>query len=450
MNINFLLDVFKDNGDGPAIVWCDQYFKYNQLHQLTVNARAELTEKNINFGDVVALISDYSPRCIATLLALIEQNVIVVPLMFNILKEEKESKLKIAGAQHIITINPANDELTCESMNQGSESHEHYEEIRQRNTAGLLLFSSGTSGVPKAALHDFSKLLEKFKVQRKCLRTINFLLFDHWGGLNTLFYTLSNAGIVLTIDDRKPESVCAFIEKHKVELLPVSPSFLNLLILSEAYKKHKLDSLQLITYGTEPMPEHTLRQAKRIFPDVKFLQTYGLIELGVLRSKSKDDGSLWVKLGGEGFDLRIVDGILQIKAESAMLGYLNAPSPFTVDGYFITGDMALEKNGYYKILGRKSEIINVGGEKVYPQEVENTILEMEEVAEVTVFGEKNIIMGNIVSAKILPATRDIEKRELIKKIKSHCKGVLQSFKIPVKIEVSEQPLTGTRMKKTRT
>ena len=121
----------------------------------------------------------------------------------------------------------------------------------------------------------------------------------------------------------------------------------------------------------------------------------------MLHSKSKKDDSLWVKVGGEGYETRVIDGMLEIKAKSAMLGYLNAPSPFTEDGWFKTGD-SVEVNGeYIKILGRKSEIINVGGEKVYPQEIENVILKIDNVAEVTVYGERNPIIGNIVSAKIL-------------------------------------------------
>ncbi|MBO3699760.1 long-chain fatty acid--CoA ligase [Roseivirga sp. E12] len=450
MKIEFLLNKFKEKENEPAIVWQNQYYNYNELSNLIRETKEAILTNNVASGEVVALIADYSPRCIAILLTLIELNAIVVPLMRTIGQEEKDSKLAIAGVQHSIFIDPVTDEFTCERLDETGDSHPLYQELKGSDTAGLLLFSSGTSGEPKAALHDFSKLLFKFKTQRKCLRTINFLLFDHWGGLNTLFYTLSNGGIVLTIENRRPEAICGFIKEHKVELLPVSPSFLNLLLLSEAYKSFDLSSLKLITYGTEPMPEHTLRQAKLVFPDVKFLQTYGLIELGVLRSKSKEDDSLWVKLGGEGFDLRIVEGILQIKADSAMLGYLNAPSPFTDDGYFITGDMALEKDGYYKILGRKSEIINVGGEKVYPQEVENVILQLDEVGEVTVFGEKNVIMGNIVSAKVVATKQNIERRDLIKLIKSHCKKTLQSFKVPVKIDISQQSLTGARMKKKRT
>lgn len=88
---------------------------------------------------------------------------------------------------------------------------------------------------------------------------------------------------------------------------------------------------------------------------------------------------MWDKIGGEGFETRVVDRILQIKATSAMLGYLNAPSLFTSDGWFITGD-SVEVNGeYLRILGRKSTIINVGGENVYPSEVESVIQEMENI-----------------------------------------------------------------------
>ena len=95
----------------------------------------------------------------------------------------------------------------------------------------------------------------------------------------------------------------------------------------------------------------------------------------------------------------MVDGLLEIKAQSAMLGYLNAPSPFTEDGWFITGD-AVEVDGeYFRILGRQSEMINVGGEKVYPAEVESVLQLMDGVEEVMVNGEENAITGQIVRAK---------------------------------------------------
>ena len=149
---------------------------------------------------------------------------------------------------------------------------------------------------------------------------------------------------------------------------------------------------------------------------------------------------MWVKVGGEGFETRVVDGMLEIKAKSAMLGYLNAPSPFTEDGWFKTGD-AVEVDGeYIKILGRKSEIINVGGEKVYPQEVENVIQEMNNVAEVTVYSEKNPIIGNIVCAKVR-LTKDENKKSVISRLKKYSQKRLQNYKVPVKIKiVGEEPI----------
>ena len=163
---------------------------------------------------------------------------------------------------------------------------------------------------------------------------------------------------------------------------------------------------------------------------------------------SKSSDSLWVKLGGEGYETRIRNGILEIIANSTMLGYLNAPSPFTNDGWFNTGDKVLVDGEYYKILGRDSEIINVGGEKVYPTEVENVIQEISNVSEVTVYGEKNPILGNIVCAKI-SLIEETNKLEFIKQVKKFCKERLQKYKIPVKINIENKKQYNYRFKKTR-
>ena len=247
-----------------------------------------------------------------------------------------------------------------------------------------------------------------------------------------MLYTLSNAGCIVTVQDRTPDDVFSAIEKYKVELLPTSPTFINLVLLSEAYKRYNIATLKIVTYGTEPMPESTLKRFHDLFPKIRLQQTYGLTEVGILRSKSKDSDSLWIKVGGEGFETRIVNGILQIKAKSAMLGYLNASSPFTEDGWLNTGDSVEVDGDYIKILGRESEIINVGGEKVYPAEVESTIQEMDNVAEVTVYGEKNPITGNIVCAKV-SLSDDEDHKKFALRLKKYCREKLQNYKVPVKV-----------------
>jgi acyl-coenzyme A synthetase/AMP-(fatty) acid ligase len=101
---------------------------------------------------------------------------------------------------------------------------------------------------------------------------------------------------------------------------------------------------------------------------------------------------------------------------------------------------------YIKILGRQSEIINVGGEKVYPTEVESVIHEMDNIAEVTIFGKKNAITGNIVCAKIR-LENPSDPKEFSKTIKKFCRKRLQSFKVPVKIEFVELKQYSARFKK---
>ena len=131
-----------------------------------------------------------------------------------------------------------------------------------------------------------------------------------------------------------------------------------------------------------------------------------------------------------------------------MLGYLNAPSPFTKDGWFKTGD-AVEVDGeYIKILGRKSELINVGGEKVYPAEIESVMQEMNEIQEVAVYGEKNPIIGNIVCCNIL-LSEAIEINELKKRIRNHCIKKIESYKIPIKINIVKEQQHSERFKKMR-
>ena len=232
------------------------------------------------------------------------------------------------------------------------------------------------------------------------------------------------------------------------ELLPTSPTFLNLLLLSEEYKRHNLSSLKLITYGTEPMQESTLRRICEIVPHVTLQQTYGMTELGILRSKSRDSRSLWVRVGGEGYETKVVDGRLWVRARSAMLGYLNAISPFDADGYLDTGDEVEVDGEWLRILGRKSEIVNIGGNKVSPAEVESVLLEMDGVRDATVCGEQHPWTGQIVSATVQLDSAE-SPREFRTRMRQFCKDRLPDFAVPARLQISSEPLYNERFKKMR-
>jgi long-chain acyl-CoA synthetase len=445
-HIEFLKKVFRENPSKTAISWKTQAVSYEDLLKAVEGWEKKFPEYGIDLGHVVAVVGDFSPQAIALFLALTNKSCLLVPQLRSIPQPALERNFQVAQVQHVFAI-LSTDDVQYKRLD-GQPTHELYQKVRERQHPGLILFSSGTSGVPKAAVHDFNGLLEKFHQSRPTLKILNFLLFDHWGGLNTMLHTLSTAGTVITVRERTPEVICETIEKWKVEVLPASPTFLHLLLVSRAYAKFDLSSLRTITYGTEPMPESTLKKLNAVFPNVKLQQTYGLIELGVLRAKSKSNDSLWVKIGGEGYQMRVIDGLLQIKAKSAMLGYLNAASPFTEDGWFMTGDAVEVEGEYFRILGRQSELINVGGEKVYPQEVESVIQEVENIAEATVYGEKYPLMGNIVCARVTTHNPE-EDAQVIQRVKSYCQSRLALFKVPVRVVVSKADLHNSRFKKIR-
>ena len=431
-----------------AINWKDRYYRYYELMEDIIKFRKYLEQNNINQGSRVALFGDFTPKSISLLFALIEIKSIIIPLNKASIKDQKKY-LNIAEAEFAFYLND-DDELILESFNTIKEStHQIYIDLISSKEPGLVLFSSGTSGEPKCAVHNLNKLLIKYSSKRKTLRTLNFLLFDHWGGLNTMFHILSNGGMLVSVKDRSPEGICQLIQKYKIQLLPTTPTFLNLLLLnSNLFQKYDLSSLEIITYGAEPMPKSTLNRVSDEFKNVKLLQTYGLIELGVMRSKSENNNSLWFKIEDENYKMKVVKKILYIKTDSAMLGYLNAASPFDEDGWFITGDEVEEKGEFIKVLGRKSEIINVGGEKVYPQEVENVIKEIKNIFDVLVFGEPNALVGTIVCARVKLINIEDEK-SVITRVKLECKKQLPSFKRPVKIFFEESEFYNDRFKKIR-
>ena len=172
-------------------------------------------------------------------------------------------------------------------------------------------------------------------------------------------------------------------------------------------------SLRIITYGTERMDQPTLDALCELLPNVDFRQTFGMSELGILRVKSEARESLFMKVGGEGVETRVVDNVLEIRSQTRMLGYLNGDSPFDKDGWYNTKDIVEERDGYYKVTGRISEVINVGGLKFMASEVERVALMYEGVEITKAEGRSNPITGQHVEL-IVQAAKDVQinKKEL--------------------------------------
>lgn len=445
MHTDFLTERFAQRADATAVIAPGARCTFRELRALIDRWIGEIDRKDLRPGAVVGLEGEFSPNSIALFLALAERGAILAPES-RARRAGRAEREALAQVEARFAVDESDDVRFQRSGRVAS--HELYDELRGRGHPGLVQCSSGTTGQPKAAVHDLTLLLEKFRVERPALTTLAFMVFDHLGGINTTLHTLSNGALLVAPGERSPATVCRLVEEHRIELLPATPTFLNLLLLGGAHRAHDMSSLRVISYGAEPMPAATLARLREAFPGVRLQQTYGMIELGAMRTKSRADGSLWLKVGGEGYETRVVDGMLQVRARSLLLGYLNAPTPITADGWFETGDMVEQDGEYVRFLGRDSDLINVGGEKLYPAEVEGVIESLDEVAEATVYGEPNGLVGQIVCATVRPAGA-IDEARLVATVKRHCRERLERFKVPVRVRVTAERQFGSHYKKQR-
>lgn len=432
-----------DWGDATALVWNDHRTSYRALLELSRDYHDRFVAKGVRAGTVVAIEGTFSPHACAALVALAQMRAVLVPLT-PLMRVHREDFLDIAEARLLLEFSD-NDEGTWLSFER-TVQNPLTQKLIERGHPGLIIFSSGSTGAPKAVLHDFMRILEKFRKLRQKKTTLSFLLFDHIGGIDTFFNTIGNGGTLVTVSSRNPHVVAKAIADHQVHTLPTSPTFLNLLLVAGSWTKFDLSSLKVIAYGTEPMPESTLARLHAALPHVSLVQTYGMSELGVLRSRSRDSKSLWLKFSDDGFQTKIVNGTLWVKAETAMLGYLNAPHLFDEEGWLNTQD-AVEVDGeYIRILGRATELINVGGQKVYPAEVESRLLQLDGVHEVAVFGKNHPLIGQVVAARFTLA--EPEPLVLFKRrMNAFCRKHLANYQIPVVVELTQSDQFGARFKK---
>lgn len=434
-------------GEKNAIIYDYKEYTYSQLYE-QIMAYAKQIEGKIAPGAVVALVSDYNFYSIALFFALYKNKNIIVPITTKI-ATEIDDRIRVAICDWRINLHEG--DITMEACTKESDAHVLLVQLQQQGKAGLILFSSGTTGAPKAMIHNLDNMVDTYQGKRgKNMTFLIFLMFDHIGGLNTLLNCIAMGVTMVFPTKRDADHVCSLIEKYQVNVLPTSPTFLNLILIGESYTKYDLSSLRMITYGTEPMPESLLVKLKNVFTRVKFLQTFGTSETGISQTASKSSDSTYLKIDDPKTEIKIVDGELWIRSKTQIMGYLNASMErFTEDGWFKTGDLVEEtEDGYIKIIGRNKELINVGGEKVLPSEVESVLFQMPDLIDCMVYGEQNPITGMMVVAKVLFRT-PMKPSEAKKAVTLFCQDKLDRYKIPAKvIQMTESEYTD-RFKKQR-
>lgn len=443
--MNKMIDKFKDN-DQTAIIYDGKKYSYNELY-IKIKEIENFIKDKIKSGEVVAILADYSFVSIALFFALYENKNIIAPIT-STSQKEIDGKVKESFSTKIINLE--NEKLVITNI-KSEASHKIINDLQTSKCAGLILFSSGSTGAPKAMIHNLDTLVDSYgDKKQKQINMLVFLMFDHIGGINTMLNILSMNATMIIPQNRNADNICKLIEEYKIAVLPSSPTFLNLILINRSYEKYDLSSLRMITYGTETMPEGLLNRLKAVFSKVKFLQTFGTSETGIAATSSKSSSSTFMKIDDENLEYKIVDNELWLRSKTQILGYLNrSMESFTNDGWFKTGDLVeLDNEGFIRIIGRNKEIINVGGQKVLPSEVESVLLGMDEIEDCLVYGEQNAITGQSVSCDVV-LKHGIDDSGFKILVRKFCKDKLDNFKIPTRVNVVQKTEFTERFKKSR-
>ena len=437
-NPNLIFNPFLGN---QAIIQNGIRYTYAELLDV-VNDKRRVLNEHFNEPSLLLLRGDFTLHGIAWLLALLAENHVVYLLASSKIVD-------ITLWQHLGIQAQINSEANhIDQFEVASKSDAIYN-LLQNKQGGLLFLSSGTSGEAKLILHSSSRLLGKYNQSKKAFTTLGFLLFDHIAGFDTLMYTLHAGGTLVTLPNRQTNTVIQHLVDYKVEVLPTTPSFISLLLFEDKFTPAFLPNLKIITFGSERMNSFTLeRLLERFAHAVRCEQKYGLTELGSLVLKSKPGDPSWIKLDNRFAAWKVIDNELYIKTSSSLIAYIYPDSEKICDEWFNTNDQVVVDGEWIKILGRNSDIINVGGQKVYPAEVEAVIQSMPNVLQVVVSAESHPLMGQVVKATIQLDQMENEKT-FKSSLRQYCKDKLASYKVPVIVNLSSSSLMTERFKAQR-
>lgn len=330
---------------------------------------------------------------------------------------------ELAEAQHIhVLISPA--EMVA------------FTARRTAGTGRICLMTSGTTGRPKVAAHSLEKLAGRALASASASlpQGTRWLLTYQptaFAGMQVLLTAAFAEGAIVVPAHRDPISWFEAAQQHQVTHISGTPTFWRAFLM--AATPGCLPTLAQATLGGEAIDQPTLDRIHHAFPSARITHIYASTEAGVVFSVN--DGAAgfpaaWLDTAVQGVELRLRDGMLEVKTTRSMLGYVSEHAiPLTEDGWLRTFDR-IEVNGdRAKFLGRDDSIINVGGAKVHPHTIEAFLLSLTGVVEARVFGVPNPITGFVVGAEVVAAA-DQDTGALKMEILKQCQAQLPRTHAP--------------------
>lgn len=299
----------------------------------------------------------------------------------------------------------------------------------------VTLFTSGTTGQPKKVVHDVATLTRFVKTGERYSNQRWAFAYNpsHMAGLQVFFQAVLNRNLMVNVFNVTRADIYKAVDYWQVTHISGTPTFYRLLLPVE----RAFDSVQRVTFGGEKSEQKLYDAMAALFPKARLNNIYA----------STEAGSLFVAKGAAFQIPESVRGKIKVVDDELLIhrSLLGKSVDFQFVGeYYCTGDLIEWVNqaaGIFSFKGRKNELINVGGYKINPSEVENALLQMPGIVQAFVFGKSNSVLGNVLCAEI-KLSEGVFFSE--KEIRQSLSGKLQDFKIPRIIrQVNEFDLTRT-------
>jgi acyl-CoA synthetase (AMP-forming)/AMP-acid ligase II len=447
---------------------------FRELRNRVAGIAAALGEHGFRAGDRLALLLPNESDYLELVYACAWLGLIAVPVNIRLSITEIDHLIADANPQGLIrhsslpvpTVKPP-WELVLDKEPLDVQSDSHPEPIYDPEAILALIYTSGTTGHPKGVVVSHANILAN-------VDHLNYWMPYREGGVHLhaapIFHILDFPFMFaapafgvrqVTIPKFSPQGLCETVERERVSQSVMVPTMINLLVQFSELEKYNLSSLERLAYGGSPVAPELIHRIRKVLPNLKLIQGYGLSEAGFLTGlkdhEHTEDRLMSCGRTCPGVDLRVVDesgkeleagghGELVARGANVMRGYWNnseETKPAFRDGFFRTGDVGYrDADGYFYILDRLKDMIVTGGENVYSGEVEAVIYQHPAVREAAVFGVPDPQWGELVAASVVrkPAM-PLSENELI----AHCRRSLANYKVPRRVELSdtELPKSGT-------
>lgn len=302
----------------------------------------------------------------------------------------------------------------------------------------LVILTTGTTGRPKAARHTWERLFAQVR-EAPPRRWLLCYPLNHFAGITVVAHVVAAGGTLVVPGSRGMAEMAEAASRHGVDAISATPTFWRLFAdpLRSATAEHPFSGQ--ITLGGEPVPQQLLDRLRGLFPDAAIRHVYATTELGSCFSVSDGRAGFpvdYLHRSVGNVTLRVEEGELLVQAPHRMTGYADGRD--SGEGEWVaTGDMVEVVEDRVLFRGRRTEVINVGGVKVFPQRIEETILRVPGVQAVRVLGQENPVTGQLVAARVELAP-GAEEAQVVSAVREACRAGLSRYEAPRLIEVVER------------